>query len=104
MDDSSLSDHVETCDARVSGPDDPEFCTKPAAFEIDRLLDTSLISCPDHLGPLLLGANNVLWPPQVQLLDANEHPEKAVVIGSAEAKRRETEFVKSLGVGYGRRR
>ncbi|MEH0517330.1 hypothetical protein QBC31_42990 [Streptomyces sp. B21-079] len=102
MDDSSLPDHVETCDARVSGPDDPEFCTKPAEFEILRLLDTSVISCPGHLGPLLLGANNVLWPPQVQLLDASQHPEKAVVTGSAEAKRREAEFRASLGVPLGR--
>ncbi|WP_372412255.1 hypothetical protein [Streptomyces luteireticuli] len=92
------SDDILRCEARVSGPDDPEVCANAAVFEINRHLDTTLGLCPAHLGPLLLGARNVLWPPQVQLLDdPGGHPEEAVVAGSSEAQRREAGFHARLG-------
>lgn len=86
------------CEARVSGPDDTEFCTDAAVFEIDRLCDSSLASCAMHLGPLLLGARNVVWPPRVQLLEPGEHPANALVVGSEEALRHEAEFLKRVGL------
>ncbi|MFF0754600.1 hypothetical protein [Streptomyces sp. NPDC004267] len=92
------SDKAIRCEARVSGPDDPEFCTDEAVFEIDRLCDSSLASCPAHLGPLLMGARNVLWPPRVQLLEPGEHPANALVAGSEKARQHEADFTARLGL------
>lgn len=89
------------CDARTSGPDDPEPCTEAAFFEIDRLRDTSLASCPAHLGPLLAGARNVLWPPRIRLLEPDESPENAMVVGSEKAQRAEAEFSGEPGLPAG---
>ncbi|MFF1690756.1 hypothetical protein [Streptomyces sp. NPDC058254] len=92
------SDSAIDCEARVSGPDDPDFCAETAVFEIDRLCDTSLASCPGHLGPLLMGARNVLWPPRVQLLESGTHPANSFVAGSDKARQHEAGFTAQLGL------
>lgn len=40
-------------------------CTKEAPFEVERVADTSLVVCTEHLGSVLVGAKNVLWPPVI---------------------------------------
>ncbi|MDH6129850.1 hypothetical protein [Kitasatospora sp. GP82] len=80
-----------------NGPTDPEHCTAPAQFEVHRHLDISLIVCAEHVGPVLLHANNVMWPPQITLLKAGEHPEHAVVAGSEQALQREAAYAAEFG-------
>lgn len=56
------------CKARPAGTDPRRACTAPARFEIGRYLDHPLPVCPEHLGPALLQAPNVLWPPGITLI------------------------------------
>ncbi|MFI6355653.1 hypothetical protein ACIBJF_23960 [Streptomyces sp. NPDC050743] len=61
--------------ARCRGPyggegDDAEGmdCSDPAIFEVARYHRPPLHVCPVHLGPSLLMASGVLWPPQIRLI------------------------------------
>ncbi|MDQ0405239.1 hypothetical protein OIE75_19855 [Streptomyces sp. NBC_01723] len=48
-----------------TGPGD---CGDPVRFEVARHLRTPLRVCPVHLGPSLLLAEGVLWPPGITLV------------------------------------
>ncbi|MFG3224704.1 hypothetical protein ACGF07_07990 [Kitasatospora sp. NPDC048194] len=50
---------AELCQAQRSGPDDRERCPEPAWFVIHRHLDSDLVVCAGHLGPVILHAPNV---------------------------------------------
>lgn len=43
-------------------------CSDPAIFEVARYQLPPLRVCPVHLGPSLLMASGVLWPPEVRLI------------------------------------
>ncbi|MET9773454.1 hypothetical protein ABZ023_04190 [Streptomyces sp. NPDC006367] len=43
-------------------------CGDPARFEVARHRRTPLRVCPVHLGPSLLLAGRVLWPPEIRLI------------------------------------
>ncbi|MER5859540.1 hypothetical protein ACFV2Z_07270 [Streptomyces sp. NPDC059688] len=43
-------------------------CSDPAVFEVARHHRPPLPVCPVHLGPSLLLAAGVLWPPQIHLI------------------------------------
>ncbi|MCX4743919.1 hypothetical protein OG455_36750 [Kitasatospora sp. NBC_01287] len=77
------------CQAQRSGPTDRERCPEPARFVIHRHLDSEQVVCVGHLGPVILHAPNVYWPPQISLVDANEHPELAVVTGADSDQRKQ---------------
>jgi hypothetical protein len=50
--------------AQAAGTD----CSDPAVFEVARHNKPPLGVCPIHLGPSLLVASGVLWPPGVRLV------------------------------------
>ncbi|MEU9992266.1 hypothetical protein AB0E10_36725 [Streptomyces sp. NPDC048045] len=50
--------------AQADGTD----CSDPAVFEVARYDRTPLLVCPVHLGPALLVADRVLWPPVIRLI------------------------------------
>ncbi|MFJ3231575.1 hypothetical protein [Streptomyces sp. NPDC086787] len=56
-------DRVDRYD-RPGGTD----CRDPAVFEVARHRKPPLRVCPVHLGPSLLMASGVLWPPAVTLI------------------------------------
>ncbi|MFD8396063.1 hypothetical protein ACFV2N_44450 [Streptomyces sp. NPDC059680] len=43
-------------------------CPDRARFIVSRHIDFPLPVCPEHLGPALLLARNVLWPPHISLV------------------------------------
>jgi hypothetical protein len=43
-------------------------CSDPAVFEVARYQLPPLRVCPVHLGPSLLMASGVLWPPEIRLI------------------------------------
>ncbi|MEU6088379.1 hypothetical protein ABZ865_16425 [Streptomyces sp. NPDC047085] len=43
-------------------------CSDPAVFEVARHGLPPLRVCPVHLGPSLLMASRVLWPPEIRLI------------------------------------
>ncbi|MEU0336407.1 hypothetical protein [Streptomyces sp. NPDC006193] len=62
-------------DARCRGPyggeghqADGTDCSDPAVFEVARHGRPSLPVCPVHLGPALLMASRILWPPVIRLI------------------------------------
>ncbi|WP_328751121.1 hypothetical protein OHT57_37025 [Streptomyces sp. NBC_00285] len=56
------------CASHQSGPRDGEECGARARFEISCHARPPLIVCPQHLGPALLLANGVRWPPEIRLV------------------------------------
>jgi hypothetical protein len=56
------------CASRHSGPRDGEECGARARFEIGCHARPALVVCPQHLGPALLLAEGVLWPPEISLV------------------------------------
>ncbi|MFG3099685.1 hypothetical protein ACGFZL_03990 [Streptomyces sp. NPDC048182] len=48
--------------------EDPAACGDPARFEVARHAREPLRVCPVHLGPALLLADGVLWPPGITLV------------------------------------
>ncbi|WP_330294113.1 hypothetical protein [Streptomyces griseorubiginosus] len=59
---------VRRCASRHSGPRDGAECGARARFEISRHARPPLVVCPQHLGPALLLADGVLWPPEIRLV------------------------------------
>ncbi|MCF2129765.1 hypothetical protein L1I79_25535 [Strepomyces sp. STD 3.1] len=57
-----------SCQGPYGGGAGPEACGDPARFEVARHLRTPLRVCPVHLGPSLLLAEGVLWPPEIILV------------------------------------
>ncbi|MFG2125024.1 hypothetical protein [Streptomyces sp. NPDC048710] len=43
-------------------------CSDPAVFEVARQGLPALLVCPIHLGPSLLVASRILWPPEIRLI------------------------------------
>ncbi len=56
------------CQGPYGNGDAPGSCGDPARFEVARHLRTPLRVCPVHLGPSLLLAEGVLWPPGISLI------------------------------------
>ncbi|MGW0708078.1 hypothetical protein ACWD4G_19345 [Streptomyces sp. NPDC002643] len=56
------------CQGRIAVPGQRRSCEAEARFEIARHVDFPLPVCPLHLGPALLEARNVVWPPRITLL------------------------------------
>ncbi|MGW3094710.1 hypothetical protein ACWDCC_14800 [Streptomyces sp. NPDC001102] len=56
------------CQGPYGRPGDAAECPDPARFEVVRYRRPALAVCPVHLGPSLLMAGDVLWPPQVSLV------------------------------------
>ncbi|WP_369390870.1 hypothetical protein AB5J72_26860 [Streptomyces sp. CG1] len=50
------------------GDADGTDCSDPALFEVARYQLPPLRVCPVHLGPALLLASRVLWPPEIRLI------------------------------------
>ncbi|MFD5804880.1 MULTISPECIES: hypothetical protein [unclassified Streptomyces] len=57
-----------SCQGPYGGGTGPGDCGDPARFEVARHLRTPLLVCPVHLGPALLLAEGVLWPPGITLV------------------------------------
>ncbi|MFB7653981.1 MULTISPECIES: hypothetical protein [unclassified Streptomyces] len=57
-----------SCQGPYGGGTGPGDCGDPARFEVARHLRTPLRVCPVHLGPSLLLAEGVLWPPGITLV------------------------------------
>ncbi|GGW17924.1 hypothetical protein [Streptomyces capoamus] len=55
---------------RAGGTD----CSDPAVFEVARHNRQPLLVCPVHLGPSLLLAAGVLWPPEIRLIARAPRP------------------------------
>lgn len=59
-------------DGRCKGPygglESMDGCQDAARFEIGRHCQPPLLVCPVHLGPALLMAAGVLWPPRIILV------------------------------------
>ncbi|NEC86377.1 hypothetical protein G3I71_11210 [Streptomyces sp. SID12501] len=66
----SSSDRGVPCQGPYGGrQEDPGMsCPDVARFEIVRHDHSALLVCPVHLGPSLLMADRVLWPPQICLI------------------------------------
>jgi hypothetical protein len=47
------------------GPNGLTDCTNFGPFVVERVADTSMTVCSEHLGSVLLHAKNVLWPPSI---------------------------------------
>ena len=56
------------CQGPYGGGTGPGDCGDPARFEVARHLRSPLRVCPVHLGPALLLAEGVLWPPGITLV------------------------------------
>lgn len=55
-------------EAGRAAPADAADCRDPAVFEVARHQKPPLRVCPVHLGPSLLMAPAVLWPPAITLI------------------------------------
>ena len=56
------------CQGPYGHPEDGADCPDPARFEVLRHRRPALPVCPVHLGPSLLMADDVLWPPRITLV------------------------------------
>lgn len=65
---------IPPCSAYVEGPEGSTFCPNEGPFVIERVADGSLTSCAEHVGPLLLHAKNILWPPAITWEGLGERP------------------------------
>ncbi|WP_399886884.1 hypothetical protein ACGH7X_20680 [Streptomyces sp. BBFR51] len=62
-------DRAASCRGPYGGGTEPGGdCGDPARFEVARHLRAPLRVCPLHLGPSLLLADGVLWPPGITLV------------------------------------
>ncbi|MEV8126910.1 hypothetical protein AB0P07_22905 [Streptomyces sp. NPDC085944] len=61
-------DRTAVCRGPYGGEKGVEDCGDPARFEVARHLRAPLRVCPVHLGPALLLAAGVLWPPGIILV------------------------------------
>ena len=67
----SMSVHPALCRGPYGGEGeqaDGTHCSDPAVFEVARHGRPPLRVCPVHLGPALLLASGVLWPPEITLI------------------------------------
>ena len=56
------------CLGPLGDPSDGMDCPSTARFQVLRHRQPPLLVCPVHLGPSLLMAESVLWPPQLSLI------------------------------------
>ncbi|MFB8775476.1 hypothetical protein [Streptomyces broussonetiae] len=56
------------CQGPYGDEGDPGDCADPVRFEVARHRRPPLRVCPVHLGPSLLLASGVLWPPGIVLV------------------------------------
>ncbi|MDT0616077.1 hypothetical protein [Streptomyces lancefieldiae] len=61
-------DRADSCRGPYGGEAGPGHCGDPARFEVARHGRAPLRVCPVHLGPSLLMADGVLWPPDISLI------------------------------------
>ncbi|MFG3130241.1 hypothetical protein [Streptomyces tendae] len=57
-----------SCQGPYGGENGLDDCGDPVRFEVARHLRAPLRVCPLHLGPSLLLADGVLWPPVIVLV------------------------------------
>ncbi|MBD0424356.1 hypothetical protein H0H10_35215 [Streptomyces sp. TRM S81-3] len=57
-----------SCQGPYGTEGDPADCGDPVRFEVARHRRPPLRVCPVHLGPALLLADGVLWPPGISLI------------------------------------
>ena len=74
------------CDAYADGPEGESRCRAAADFFIDRVTDTVMPVCADHLGPVLRHSVNVRWPPRLEWIGQGEAPPNAVLPDEARAR------------------
>ncbi|GAA3012466.1 hypothetical protein GCM10010483_66620 [Actinokineospora diospyrosa] len=60
------------------------MCWEPASFLIERVADTTLSTCAEHLGPVLQHAVGVLWPQQIEWIGPGPKPHNAIAAGQEE--------------------
>lgn len=75
------------CEAFTDWPSGSTLCGKHAVFEVERVADTTLTTCAEHLGPILKEAVNVLWPPVIKWVGPGPKPTRSILAG-AEAEER----------------
>ncbi|CAL9525677.1 hypothetical protein [Streptomyces sp. enrichment culture] len=65
-----MTDHARAaaCQGPYGGENGLADCGDPVRFEVARHLRAPLRVCPVHLGPGLLLADGVLWPPVIILV------------------------------------
>lgn len=56
------------CKGPYGVPENTGDCPDAACFEVGRYHQRPLLVCPVHLGPALLMAPGVLWPPRIILI------------------------------------
>jgi hypothetical protein len=61
-------DRAASCQGPYGAEGASGDCGDPARFEVARYRRTPLTVCPVHLGPALLLAEGVLWPPEIRLI------------------------------------
>ncbi|MBU6536017.1 hypothetical protein ACFUIW_10325 [Streptomyces sp. NPDC057245] len=59
---------ADTCHGPYGAGSGAAGCGDPARFEVARYQRPPLHVCPVHLGPSLLLADGVLWPPVISLI------------------------------------
>jgi hypothetical protein len=70
------------------GPSGFTECTNLAPFVVERLLDTSMPVCSEHLGSVLLHAKNVLWPPSITWEGLGDKPANSFTADQEEERDR----------------
>ncbi|GHF75531.1 hypothetical protein GCM10018783_51860 [Streptomyces griseosporeus] len=64
----SMTRREVRCLGPYGGEVEDTGCGEPARFELVRHRRPPLHLCPVHLGPALLLADGVLWPPEIRLI------------------------------------
>jgi len=59
---------VRHCPGGFGGPEDGEACRGVVRFSVERSPKGPLYVCAAHLGPALLLAERVVWPPKISLV------------------------------------
>ena len=62
----STNSSIPPCSAFLEGPNGITPCASYGPFVVERVADTHLTVCAEHLGSVLMHAKNVLWPPAIE--------------------------------------
>ena len=65
---SPLDSRVHQCPGGFGGPEDGEVCRGVVRFSVERSPNGPLYLCAAHLGPALLLAERIVWPPEISLV------------------------------------
>ena len=93
-------DNQMLCDAWLEGPTGKTRCEVSAPFRLERMhSDTNLYLCPAHVGPVLMHAKDLPWPPTINWEGPGELPPNA--LSEAEVQRREDDYYQRILSGEG---